>query len=150
MNPPYKHAAEFIRAALHERVIGTKIAVLLRLNFLGSSRKRLDLVGPKAPLRSVIVMSKRPSFTGDGRTDACDYAWMVWEVGYTGDTTMRVLPPAVPTRVDKGHQTSVRALSEIVDALEAYAEDWNSERPTDPTVLLPMLRDALRASSTDA
>ena len=37
-----------------------------------------------------------------------------------------------------------RALSEIVDALESYADDWNSKSPTDPTVLLPMLREALR------
>jgi len=91
MNPPYRQAAEFVRAALGQQVRGSKVAALLRLNFLGSSRKRIDLVGPGSCLRSVLVLSRRPSFTGDGRTDACEYAWFVWEVGYTGSASLRVL-----------------------------------------------------------
>jgi len=91
MNPPYRQAAEFIRHAIGQQARGVKVAALLRLNFLGSSRKRIDLVGPGSCLRSVLVLSKRPSFTGDGRTDACEYCWMVWEVGYTGSASLRVL-----------------------------------------------------------
>ena len=91
MNPPYRKAAEFIRQAISERSRGGKVAALLRLNFLGSSRKRIDLVGPGSCLRSVLVLSKRPSFTGDGRTDATEYCWMIWEVGYTGSASLRVL-----------------------------------------------------------
>ena len=91
MNPPYRKAAEFIRQAIGERSRGGKVAALLRLNFLGSSRKRIDLVGPGSCLRSVLVLSRRPSFTGDGRTDACEYAWFVWEVGYDGSASLRVL-----------------------------------------------------------
>ena len=93
MNPPYKHAAEFVRVAIADTKPGGKVCALLRLNFLGSSRKRLDLVGPGSGLRSVYVLSRRPSFTGDGRTDACEYAWFVWEVGYSGATTVEVLSP---------------------------------------------------------
>ncbi len=91
MNPPYRHAAEFVREALRQQARGGKVAALLRLNFLGSSRKRIDLVGPGSCLRSVLVLSRRPSFTGDGRTDACEYAWFVWEVGYTRSASLRVL-----------------------------------------------------------
>ena len=80
-NPPYKHAADFARASLGCVRDGGKVALLLRLNFLGSSRKRLDLVGTGSALAHVIVLSRRPSFTGNGKTDATDYAWFVWERG---------------------------------------------------------------------
>lgn len=91
MNPPYRQAAGFVRAALRGWESGSKVAALLRLNFLGSSRKRIDLVGPGSYLRAVHVLSRRPSFTGDGRTDACEYAWFVWEVGYTRGSTITVI-----------------------------------------------------------
>jgi hypothetical protein len=90
MNPPYRLAAEFIRKALE--VSDGQVCALLRLNFLGSSRKRIDLVGPGSTLRRVIVVSKRPSFTGDGKTDACEYAWFVWSPDGSG-TTIEVVPP---------------------------------------------------------
>ncbi len=35
------------------------------------------------------------------------------------------------------------ALREVTAAIDAYADDWNSDRPTDPTVLLPQLRAIL-------
>jgi len=35
------------------------------------------------------------------------------------------------------------ALCTVVAALEAYCDDHNTDRPTDPTVCLPMLRAAL-------
>ena len=92
MNPPYKHAAEFVRRALEMTESKMKVCALLRLNFLGSSRKRLDLVGPHSCLKAVHVLSKRPSFTGDGRTDACEYAWFVWEKTHSGPCTVSVLP----------------------------------------------------------
>tara|TARA_Y100001936_G_C15905955_1_gene575854 strand:+ start:303 stop:500 length:198 start_codon:yes stop_codon:yes gene_type:complete len=37
----------------------------------------------------------------------------------------------------------LRLLAEVTDAIEAYADDHNSDRPTDVTVLLPRLRRAL-------
>jgi len=81
MNPPYKMAAEFVRKALDAVEVGGVVCALLRLNFLGSSTKRIDLVGPDSALERVIVMARRPSFTGDGKTDATDYAWFVWRRG---------------------------------------------------------------------
>ena len=96
MNPPYKLAAEFIRAALGDAKSGRKVAALLRLNFLGSSRTRLDVVGPGSQLRAVHVLARRPSFTGDGKTDACEYAWLVWEAGYRGDASISVVLPRLP------------------------------------------------------
>lgn len=91
MNPPYRLAAEFVRAALGDAAPGRKVCALLRLNFLGSSRSRLDLVGPDSQLRSVHALSRRPSFSGDGRSDACEYAWFVWEAGHRGGARVTVI-----------------------------------------------------------
>ena len=47
------------------------------------------------------------------------------------------------TSVLDGFREAVRLLDEVTDAIEAYADDHNSDRPTDVTVLLPRLRRAL-------
>ncbi len=75
MNPPYSRAIEFIRRAQQIVKRGGVVAALLRVGFLASS-KRQDF-HTKHPSR-VHVLDKRPSFTGDGKTDASDYAWFVW------------------------------------------------------------------------
>lgn len=90
MNPPYKLAAEFIRHALATSDDSAKVCALLRLNFLGSSRRRLDLVGPKSRLARVVVLAHRPSFTGNGKTDACEYAWFVWTHDHTGPAQLAI------------------------------------------------------------
>ena len=91
-NPPYREAALFARAALKCVRPGGRVCFLLRLNFLGSSRKRIDLVGSDSELARVYVLSRRPSFTGNGRSDACDYAFFVWVKGWPGSpATIKVL-----------------------------------------------------------
>jgi hypothetical protein len=90
MNPPYRNAAEFVRAALDKAGQREKVCALLRLGFLGSSRTRMDLVGPDSCLKSVYVLAKRPSFTGDSKTDASSYAWFVWQSGHKGPSTVSV------------------------------------------------------------
>ena len=42
-----------------------------------------------------------------------------------------------------GLRQALCLLDEVTDAIEAYADDHNSDRPTDVTVLLPRLRRAL-------
>ena len=80
-NPPYRDAAEWVRAALRCVNPGGKVCFLLRLGFLGSARKRMDVVGPGSELSRVYVLGRRPSFTGDSRSDAASYAWFVWIKG---------------------------------------------------------------------
>lgn len=79
-NPPYKLALEFISKALAEVAPGGEVAMLLRLNFLGS-QKRAGFLRANPP--DVYVLPCRPSFTGKG-TDATEYAWMVWGRGRGG------------------------------------------------------------------
>jgi hypothetical protein len=73
MNPPYRVAMEFVEHAL-ERARGPVLA-LLRLPWLaGQARASFHRRWPA----HVLVLPRRPSFTPDGKTDACDYGWFMW------------------------------------------------------------------------
>lgn len=76
-NPPYKFAEEFVRKAhdcLWDRGV---VVMLLRLAFLeGQARSRG--LWKDYPPRRVAILSRRPSFTGNGKTDATAYAVYVW------------------------------------------------------------------------
>lgn len=85
-NPPYAEAAEHVARALSCAPI---VAMLLRLNFLGSQKRRDFWRRHPA---DVYVLSERPSFDGDG-TDATEYAWFVWGQCGAGPGRVRVLGP---------------------------------------------------------
>ncbi len=95
MNPPYSRAIEFIRRAQQIVRRGGHVAALLRLGFLASS-SRFDF-HTKHPSR-VRVLDRRPSFTGDGKTDASDYAWFVWSPEAADRGTWTVLHVPRPKR----------------------------------------------------
>lgn len=72
-NPPFSLAREFVTAY---RYVGKTSAFLLRLAFLGAqSRFRWWTEDPPS---DVLVLTKRPSFKLNGKTDAAEYAWFVW------------------------------------------------------------------------
>lgn len=72
-NPPFTQAEDFIkRARSHSHCT----IMLLPLNFLASV-KRNAFWKTYAP-DQLIILSSRPSFTEDGKTDHVDYAWYVW------------------------------------------------------------------------
>ncbi len=50
--------------------------MLLRTAFL-ESKKRYDF-WQKHPLNGLYVLSQRPSFLGNGKSDATSYSWFVW------------------------------------------------------------------------
>jgi hypothetical protein len=75
-NPPFSLAEEFVRRALTEIApTGGTIAMLFRLAFLETAKRASFHVEHPS---DVFVLSKRPSFTEDGKTDSCAYAWFVW------------------------------------------------------------------------
>ncbi|GAC1393243.1 MAG: hypothetical protein NVS3B10_00390 [Polyangiales bacterium] len=82
MNPPFSLAMEFVQRALGVTPV---VAALLRLPWLASQKRAAWL---RAHPPSVNVLPKRPSFTGDGRTDATDYAWLTWS---NSSPTVRIL-----------------------------------------------------------
>lgn len=84
-NPPFSLAIEFLQKSLREAVT---VVYLLRLNFLGSQKRKA--FWQANPPSHVLVLSRRPCFTNDGRTDSIEYAWFAWDRG--GFVT---LPPGV-------------------------------------------------------
>lgn len=91
-NPPYKYAKEFVEHALEISEVGTKIAMLLRIQFFeGSGRRELFQNNPP---KTVYVSAKRikcainGDFQKTGSSAVC-YAWYIWEKGYKGNTTIK-------------------------------------------------------------
>lgn len=78
-NPPFSLAMEFCNKAISS---ATHVFMLLRLNFL-ASKKRREWFKEHEP-DCLFVLSERPSFTEDGKTDATDYAWFYWGPSYKG------------------------------------------------------------------
>lgn len=74
-NPPYKLALECMQACVASEA--PVVAMLLRTNIL-ESRKRAAFWRKHAP-SALYALSKRPSFTGNGKTDGTGYAWFVWD-----------------------------------------------------------------------
>lgn len=89
-NPPYSHAEAFARQALRLVRPGGVVAFLLRLGWLASqSRVQFHREHPS----DVFVLPRRPSFTGNGKSDSADYAWFVWGLGRGGRwSALQVLP----------------------------------------------------------
>lgn len=79
-NPPFSLAKEFVEKS-HE-VKAAIIYMLLPLSFLGSSG-RYNFFKEYKPT-GIYILSERPSFTDNGKTDSSVYGWIKWrgkEVG---------------------------------------------------------------------
>jgi hypothetical protein len=87
-NPPYIHAEQFCRRGLDLLAPGGILLYLLRLTFL-ESKRRLKLFREALPCH-IAVLSRRPSFMGDGsrKTSPDAYAFFVWKKGSIGETAM--------------------------------------------------------------
>jgi hypothetical protein len=77
-NPPYKFAETFVRKSYDMLSDDGKMIFLLRLGFLASQVRGRGLWQTHKP-RRIYVCSRRPSFTGNTKTDATEYAVYVWE-----------------------------------------------------------------------
>jgi hypothetical protein len=97
-NPPFNIARQFVLHAL--ALARNKVAVVFptaSLNAAAGPKKGRWIVG--TPLRRVWLMSPRPSMPpghvlaagGKPSGGKVDYAWLVWEHGYTGATELRWL-----------------------------------------------------------
>ena len=86
-NPPYGDgmAEKFVRRSLQLLNPGGYLIFLLRIEFLCSQRRGTGL-WQELPPRWIDASSRRPSFTGNGKTDATDYALFTWQQGWRGAT----------------------------------------------------------------
>lgn len=89
MNPPYKHALEFIKKSIS---IAPITAAFLRIAFL-ESRKRKPFFAEYPP-KYVAVFSERArsakdgDFTNIGAGVQC-YAWFIWQQDYQGESVLQ-------------------------------------------------------------
>lgn len=96
-NPPYKYAREFIEKALEISTDGTKIAMLLRLQFLEGKRRR-EFFEKFPPVR-IYVFSRRVMCAKNGDFElnkkiggsAVAYAWFIWIKGTKQEPTIKWL-----------------------------------------------------------
>ena len=92
-NPPYKIGKQFIEKSLENINEGYKAAFLMRIQFL-ESKGRHEFF-KKHPPKFVYVFSSRirifknnDQVKYSGGQPLC-YAWLIWEKGFSGDTTLR-------------------------------------------------------------
>ena len=83
MNPPFSHAQVFVEACLDRAEI---VVMLQRRNWIAPARA--DWLRGRMP--DEYVLAERPSFTGDGKTDAAEYSWFVWGAGGAGSVRRNV------------------------------------------------------------
>ena len=72
-NPPYSLALEFLQKSLRE---ADTVIYFLPSDFLGS-RRRCEFHNTNR-FTHLLTVAKRPSFTGNGKTDQAVYAWFIW------------------------------------------------------------------------
>jgi hypothetical protein len=81
-NPPFGVAEDEVQAAIKRLRPGGLLAFILRLSF-SAGVGRVPLYEAH-PLVGLIPIAGRPSFTGDGRTDASEYGVFIWGSGLAG------------------------------------------------------------------
>ena len=92
-NPPYSAGLEFVQRALESVRPGGKVAMFLKVQFLGG-QKRGAFFKDTPPPRTVYISRSRISCAKNGDFErfpdsAIAYAWYVWEKGFTGDPVIK-------------------------------------------------------------
>ena len=98
-NPPYTLAYDMVKHALKQ---ADAVCMLLRINFL-ASELRCEWMQEHTP--DIFVLPNRPSFRGKG-TDACEYAWFLWDKHSNGKITILNSTPKSVRMAEKKKQLS--------------------------------------------
>ena len=91
-NPPFSLAQLFVEAAMRLLKSGRKLALLLRLQFLESKKRKL--LFEKFPPKKIWVFSGRLprmhqfGWKGNKGGSILAFAWFIWEKGYKGPTAI--------------------------------------------------------------
>ncbi len=92
-NPPFHSAEKFVLSGIANTT--KKVALLLRLAFLESSRRQTNIFNITPPAR-IWVFSERITFYPKGAvrkgSGTTAYAWFVWDKAHTGNTELAWLP----------------------------------------------------------
>lgn len=87
-NPPFSYAIDILQAAWNNS--DARIAMLLRISFLEPVKARIGFLKDNSPDEMLVL--PRISFTGDGKTDSCTCAWMIWHRGLSDKKGIKVIP----------------------------------------------------------
>lgn len=92
-NPPYGDAVKFCQHALDCVDDGSKVVMLMRIQFLEGQRRKpfLQANPPKYVYvsSSRLLLAKNGDFVKYDTPSANCYAWYVWEKGFKGETVIR-------------------------------------------------------------
>lgn len=92
-NPPYGDAKQFCEHALRLVNDGSKVVMLMRIQFLEGQRRKAFLKSnpPKYVYvsSSRLQLAKNADFVKYNTASANCYAWYVWEKGFKGETIIR-------------------------------------------------------------
>ena len=95
-NPPFKLSCEFIEKANEVLDTGKKIALFFPLIYLQG--KKRNEVFKKYPIKRVLIPETRTNINvyknGDESKNngfLISFAWFIWEVGYKGETTIKMI-----------------------------------------------------------
>jgi len=78
MNPPFKSLEGWLRAAVRP---GRVVAVLMKISVMAAQTRKA--LFEKIGMPDVFVLTRRPSFTGQG-SDMAEYGWFVWGLSEGG------------------------------------------------------------------
>ena len=92
-NPPFKYTTEFVLKSLEAVEMGSKVAMLLKINFL-SGKKRYKEIYSKFPPYRVYVFTGRVGCSKNNKPEGfkhstMDFVWMIWEKGKIGPTEIK-------------------------------------------------------------
>lgn len=93
-NPPFSVATRWVTHSMSMLAEGGYLLLFLRLAFLEGERRATALYSNGMKPITLVVYSKRPSFSGDGGTDKTAYCTLIWQKGNTAGLcdTFIVLP----------------------------------------------------------
>lgn len=95
MNPPFSLGLEFVRQAI-ERT--SRVFSLQRVNW-ACTVKRYEFFKAHPP--DVYLLAQRPSFNGDGKSDATAYCWYEWPGSGEDHGEVHWLPPVTKEEKDR-------------------------------------------------
>ena len=94
-NPPFKHTIEFILKSLESVNFGSKVCMLLPLNYL-SGKRRYKEIYSKYPPSKIYIFKGRITCSKNNKPEgfkggAITYAWFIWEKGILEPTYVKWL-----------------------------------------------------------
>ena len=87
-NPPFSFAHEFVDRSFDLLNDGGYLGFLLKLTWLETQKRYNKYFSGRFKPKNVWVSVRRISFTGDRKTNADAYCFVLWQKGWTGKTEL--------------------------------------------------------------